>query len=135
MFGKFLIIGFILLVGLCNQADAQMYDRGLFGTSTLWIEDDTLAVSADSLETKTFTWAWRSVRGSSLVYGKMWVLTGKVRTITVKFTPYYPDGTLSGTMRTLGTVTVTDSVKYEYQLANEDWWGICAGGKVSFVPD
>jgi len=112
-----------------------MYDRGLFGTSTSWVDDDTLAVSDDSLETKTFTWAWRSILGSSTIYGKMWVLTGQVRVITVKFTPYYPDGTLSGTVRTLGTVTVTDSAKYEFGLSNESWWKICAGGKVSFVPD
>lgn len=135
MFRKFLIISFILLVGFCSQANSQAYSRGLFGTATAVVDFDTLAASADSLETRTYTWAWRSMQMESTVYGEVWVLTGQVRDIIIKFTPYYPNGEFGGTAHLLDTLTVTDSLNYEFHLSNQDWWGLCSGGKVSFVPD
>jgi len=134
---KFLIL-FLILIPLCLPA--QIYDRGIFGTESVILDLDTCAVSDDSLTSRIVNWPqWRSMRGTLKIWGEMWVLSGKVRTFTVNLKPLHDyDTSELGISRELGTITVTDSVKYEFSVGNigaGDWWDIIKGYQVNFVPD
>jgi len=127
----------LLLIFLPILAHAQAYDRGVFGTESVIAEYDTLGASDDSVASRIVYWRGnQSMRGSLTVWGKMWLLSGDARTMTVKFSPLYENSTSSlGAQQTLGTVTVTDSANYEYNVAGQSWWRYCIGYKLDYVPD
>jgi hypothetical protein len=132
---KFFILFLVILpiIGF-----SQVYDRGIFYVNTdSNAVNDTLAISGDSLETVVYWPGWRSMRGSLTLHGEVYILSGNSpRTITVHIWPLHDtEPNDLGTMQTLGTITVTDSIEFEYNVAGESWWQFMKGYQVSFVPD
>lgn len=137
MFKKlFFILIFLSLSGL---SFSQAYDRGIFGTSSSFVEEDTLGASDDSLTSREVFWpGYRSMRGSFTIYGKAWLLSGSSVNIAPKIklmTDNYSSPKTYSAQQSLGdSITVADSTEINFNVSGETWWQYCKGFEVSLVP-
>lgn len=132
---KLIFILPILLLFL-SVANGQIYDQGIFGTATASTFYDTCGVGTDSLVSLEKYHAWRAMRGSLTLHGKCWILSGQVRTFTATLFPLYASDEEYGPNKiSLGTITVTDSVTWAFNVSGNTAWHLMKGYFVSFVPD
>lgn len=123
-------------------AVGQSYEWGVFGTSTAIEDTANCTVGTDSVQSRLVTWpGWFRMIGNHTLSGRLKILSGNTpRTFTVKYQHYFGSVTTTdtddlGSQHTLGTVTVSDSIKYEYNIPGQTWDKYAKGFMLTFVPD
>ena len=128
----FIILAVVLIAG---SAQAQIYNIGIFGTDAAQANLDTLASADSVLTSRDINWStgWKAMLGSFRAYGYVKKLAGDNQTMTVSFLPLLDTDFFSPDTITLGTIALTDSTAFDYDVSGESAWGLCQGGKFIFT--
>lgn len=123
-------------------AFGQSYEWGVFGTSSAIEDTVNCTVGTDSVQSRLVVWpGYFRMVGNHTVYGRLKILSGNTpRVFTIKYQHYFGSVTTTdtddlGAQHTLGTKTVTDSVKFEYNIPGQTWDKYSRGFMLTFVPD
>lgn len=128
----------VLILITISPLFSQVQDEPLFGTFANPVDIDTITITSDTLYSRPIIFADLNNMEGSLS------ISGYIKRISGTDTLFYcelrmiPDVTFGqldyDIWRSLGSISLSDSTRYYFNVANYDWWSISHGYQVRFYP-